>query len=137
MKAVAEIIISLFELAEAEGRELRRNVLILLAVGASFFTAAVLAIAGILALLFALYRVMLPHFGEAVSLAAAGAVCVSASLAVVVSGFKYVNKSLRREDGDDEQPEEPNEPQEECPDSGAGEGEAAAIDGERRPVGGH
>lgn len=122
MKAISEIIISLFELAEAEGRELRRNALMLFAAGTSFFMAAILAIAGILALLTALYRVMSPRFGEAVSLAAAGAISVSLSLAVAVSCFRYANKNRQREDGDDEQPQEPDEPQWEAPDTGAGEG---------------
>jgi uncharacterized membrane protein len=112
LKAISEIIISFFELAEAEGRELRRNVLVLLAVSASFFSAALMAVAGMLALLVALYRAVSPRFGETASLAAAGVVSVSIALAAAFFGFKYANKNLRGEDGDDELPEEPDEPQE-------------------------
>jgi membrane protein implicated in regulation of membrane protease activity len=112
LKALSEIIISFFELAEAEGRELRRNILVLLAVAASFFSAAVMAAAGMLALLFALYRAMSPLLGETASLAAAGAVSASIAIAAAIFGFKYANKDQRSGGGYDELTEEPGEPQE-------------------------
>jgi hypothetical protein len=110
LKAISEIIISFFELAEAEGRELRRNVLTLLAAAAFFFWAAVMAVAGMLALLAALYRAMSPSFGETASLAAAGAVSVLIA-AVAVFGFTYVNDKNPPEGGGDDEPSQEPEPQ--------------------------
>lgn len=92
MKALAEIIISLFELAEAEGRELRRNISLLLAASALFFAASVVAIAGVLALMRALYRVMSPSFGEAASLAVTGAVLIFISTAACAAMLWHINK---------------------------------------------
>jgi hypothetical protein len=112
LKAISEIIISFFELAEAEGRELRRNVLVLLAVAASFFSAAIMAAAGMLALLFALYRALSPRFGETASLAAAGAVSVLIAVTAAFFGFKYVNNNLQGESVDDDPPGKPSELQE-------------------------
>jgi hypothetical protein len=133
LKALAEIIISFFELAEAEGRELRRNVLVLLAAAAIFFAAAVMAIAGTLALLFALYRLISPSFGEIISLAATGAVSVLLSIAAGATMFRHINKNLVGKDMEDDQPDNRAPKEGDVP--GGCEGEPAAVDGERQPGG--
>jgi hypothetical protein len=133
LKALAEIIISFFELAEAEGRELRGNALVLLAAAAIFFAAAIIATAGTLALLFALYRLMSPNFGEIISLAAAGAISLLLSIGASAALFRHINKNLGGKDADDGQPDDKGPKEGDVP--GGREGEPAAVDGERQPDG--
>jgi hypothetical protein len=132
LKALAEIIISLFELAEAEGRELRRNVSLLLAASSLFFAASVVAIAGALALMRALYRVMSPSFGEIASLAATGAVSIFVSAAACAAMLWHINKKPGGKD--DDKPDGPSAQNAAITDGG--EGGLAEIDESRQPGGG-
>jgi hypothetical protein len=131
LRTLSEAIISVFELIEAEGRELRRSVTFILLGMVFFFVAGIVAFLGFLFVLYALYHFLLPIAGVTASCLATGATALLTASALFFSGLRCalndISKDRGTEDGDGKKTADPgggeNEPEESVRgrESGAGD----------------
>ena len=89
METIANVVLSFFELVEAEGRVMRKNVVVLMECFLFMFLGVLLLFIGVIALSYALYACLSTLFGTIIA-----AFVIAAS--VLASGFVMLTKARAR-----------------------------------------
>lgn len=95
MRTLAEALISVFELLEAEGRVLKTRIALLVFVVVLFLVAGAFLFLGLLMLALGLHEHLTPRMGRAGSLAAVGAGAMLVTSVLFVTGFAMIGRDGR------------------------------------------
>ena len=136
MKFLAEAIVSFFDLVEAEGRALRKNVLGICFAVVLFLIAGVFVVAGFLLAVAGLHVAIANVYGAMTAYFATAAVTAVTAGLFFLLGFRVIARGAKREEVADNERDERNDAQGKEPggDGGrSGQEPAAPLDGEREP----